>query len=107
LTGLACKLDQYASSIEVTTQENSMTGHIAEPQLTENGVAFTVRVDSINRDCLISCEALAKLSSLRAGVSDPMETFHAFVATINGVARRMVTARVPGTPLLLGPDSFH
>ncbi len=84
-----------------------MTDHIAQPQLTKNGVAFTVRVDSVNRDCLISCEALAKLSRLRTGTSDPMETFLAFEATINGVARRMVTARVPGTPLLLGPDSFH
>lgn len=84
-----------------------MTDHIAEPHLTKDGVAFTVRVESVNRDCLISREALAKLSSLRNGISDPMETFRAFEATINGVARRMVTARVPGTPLLLGPDSFH
>jgi hypothetical protein len=84
-----------------------MTDYIAQPRLTKNGVAFTVRVDSVNRECLVSREALDKLSRLRTGISDPMETFRAFEATINGVARRMVTARVPGTPLLLGPDSFH
>ena len=78
-----------------------------QPQMTDSGVTFTVRVDSVNRDCVISTEALAKLSRLRPGVSDPMETFRAFEATINGVARRMVTARVPGSPLKLGPDSFH
>lgn len=84
-----------------------MTHPIAEPQLTDTGIAFTVRVDSTNRNCVISKEALAKLSQLRAGISDPMETYRAFEATINGVARRMVAANVPGTPLALGPDSFH
>ncbi|MGH8807105.1 MAG: DUF1488 family protein [Noviherbaspirillum sp.] len=84
-----------------------MTHSVAQPKMTENGIAFTVRVDSINRDCLISMDALSKLSQLRSGVSDPMETFRAFEATINGVARRMVTANVPGTPLQLGPRSFH
>lgn len=79
----------------------------AQPQITESGVTFTVRVDSTNRDCVISREALAKLSRLRPGVSDPMETFQAFEAMINGVARRMVAARVPGTPLRLEPESFH
>lgn len=80
---------------------------VAQPQMTNSGVTFTVRVDFVNRDCVISTDALAKLSRLRPGVSDPMETFRAFEATINGVARRMVAARVPGTPLQLGPDSFY
>jgi hypothetical protein len=84
-----------------------MTQAIAEPTLTENGVAFTVSVDFIKRDCIISKEALAKLSLLQNGIADPMETFRAFEAKINGVARRMVVANVQGTPLQLGPDSFH
>jgi hypothetical protein len=84
-----------------------MTHTTAEPQLTEAGVTFTVRVDYVNRDCIISNEALAKLSRLRSGNPDPMETFRAFEATINGVARRMVAANVRGTPLKLGADSFH
>jgi hypothetical protein len=83
-----------------------MTQATAQPQITEHGIAFTVRVDSVNRDCVISQEALSKLSQLRSGISDPMETFHAFEATIHGTARRMVAANVQGTPLQLGPNSF-
>lgn len=84
-----------------------MNRPIAEPILTKNGVAFTVSVDFVKRDCVISEEALAKLSALQPGTSDPIETFRAFEAKINGVARRMVAANVQGTPLQLGPDSFH
>jgi hypothetical protein len=90
-----------------TNPENKMSQAMAQPQITENGIAFTVRVDSVNRDCVISLEALSKLSQLRSGISDPMETFHAFEASILGTARRMVGANVQGTPLQLGPNSFH
>lgn len=79
----------------------------AEPTLTESGVAFTVSVDFIKRDCIISRDALAKLSALQSGIDDPLATFRAFEAKISGVARRMIAANVPGTPLQLGPDSFH
>lgn len=84
-----------------------MTQSTSEPRLTDHGVAFTVRVDSVNRECVISTESLMKLSALKSGAEDPMETFRAFEATINGVARRMVAANVKGTPLQLGPESFH
>lgn len=83
-----------------------MTQTTQGPSLTDTGVAFTVRVDSINHACLISNEALAKISKLKDGDSDPLSTFQAFEATINGVARRLVAANVPGTPLLLRPQSF-
>jgi hypothetical protein len=78
-----------------------------QPHLIDNGIAFTVRVDSIDRECVISNDALAKLSEMQSGTHDPMQTFHAFEAKINGVARRLVTANVPGNPLQLGPNSFH
>ena len=84
-----------------------MEHHTNQPQIIDNGIAFTVRVESIDRDCVISNDALAKLSGTQSGVHDPMQTFHAFEAKINGVARRLVSANVPGTPLQLGPDSFH
>jgi len=77
--------------------------------MTSEGVAFTVRVDSLDRECLITAEALHELSRLKATDVSPanmMEVFHAFEATINGVARRLVFARVPGTPLRLGPKTF-
>jgi hypothetical protein len=84
-----------------------MTQATEQPQMTEDGVTFTVRVDSVNRNCIISKDALAKLSQFGSSNPDPMETFHAFEATINGVARRMVAANVQGTPLKLSPASFH
>lgn len=76
-------------------------------QLTEGGVAFTVRVDSLNRDCLISTEALSKIAQLGTGKLDPLATYYAFEASINGVARRLVAANVKGTPLQLGPNNFR
>jgi len=79
---------------------------ISTAMLTENGVAFTVSVDFVKRDCVISRDALAKLSQLQAGMVDLMETFRAFETKINGVARRMVVANVKGTPLQIGPLSF-
>lgn len=82
-------------------------GAMTEPKMTDKGIAFTVRVDSENRDCFISNEALSKLCKLRGGEADYLQTFRAFEATINGVARRLVTARVPGTPLQLGPNFFQ
>ncbi|QAU33338.1 DUF1488 family protein [Janthinobacterium sp. 17J80-10] len=85
--------------------------HFATPQpaLTGDGVAFTVRVDSLDRACLITKEALQELSRLKSKESpqvSTMEVFHAFEATINGVARRLVFAKVPGTPLRLGANTF-
>lgn len=80
-----------------------------EPLLTSEGVAFTVRVDSLDRACLITKDALQELSRLKAKDSPQasmMDVFHAFEATINGVARRLVFARVPGTPLRLGANTF-
>lgn len=93
--------------IDPIIKELYMTHSTTEPRMTSAGVSFTVRVDSVNRDCFISNEALAKLCQLKGGDNDLMETFRAFEATINGVARRLVAANVRGTPLQLGPDSFH
>jgi hypothetical protein len=87
-------------------KENYMAHSTKEPHMCSAGINFTVRVDSVNRDCFISNEALSKLCHLKGGDSDLMETFLAFEATINGVARRLVAANVPGTPLQLGPNSF-
>ncbi|HYD60945.1 MAG TPA: hypothetical protein VEC35_11350 [Noviherbaspirillum sp.] len=80
----------------------------AGPTLTNDGVTFTVvTTDFVKRDCLVSNEALAQLSSLASGTIDPMATFHVFEAKIQGVARRLVNANVPGSPLRLGPQSFR
>ena len=80
-----------------------------QPISTAEGVVFTVRVDSLNRECLITDEALDKLSvhkELDFADADKMAIFHAFEDSINGVARRLVAARVPGTPLMMRPSTF-
>jgi hypothetical protein len=94
---------------QTITKEDIMSGHISQPQLTDEGITFTVRVDSVNRDCLITKDALSKLSGLKnidALDANTMETFHAYEAAIYGVARRLVAARVPGTPLRMNADTF-
>lgn len=80
-----------------------------QPLSTAEGVVFTVRVDSLNRECLITDEALDRLSvhkDLDFADSDKMDIFHAFEDTITGVARRLVAARVPGTPLMMRSSTF-
>jgi hypothetical protein len=86
-----------------------MSHYTPQPLLTSEGVVFTVRVDSLNRECLITEEALHKLSALKAidsADANTMDIFHAFEDTINGVARRLVAARVPGTPLTMRSNTF-
>lgn len=86
-----------------------MSHYTPQPLLTREGVVFTVRVDSLDRECLITEEALHKLSALKninVVGSDTMDVFHAFEDTINGVARRLVAARVPGTPLMMRSSTF-
>lgn len=83
--------------------------HTPQPVLTKEGVVFTVRVDSLDRECMITEEALHKLSALKSvdlADANIMDIFHAFESSINGVARRLVAARVPGTPLMLRPETF-
>jgi hypothetical protein len=74
----------------------------------ENGIAFTVTtLDFANHECIISKEALLSLSALRNGDFNPLEIFQANEAKICGVARRLIAARVKGSPLQIGPQSFH
>jgi len=90
-------------------KEHILTQHTSQPLITPKGIAFTVRVDSLDRECLITAEALAKLSALKnIDVTDTnaLDVFHAFENRINGVARRLVVARVPGTPLMMTPNTF-
>lgn len=86
-----------------------MTQHLPAPRHTDGGIAFTVVVESVTRECMISDEALQHLSAkgLRDGESpDTMEIFNAFESTINGIARRLVSAGVKGTPLVMTSNTF-
>jgi hypothetical protein len=81
----------------------------SQPRLTSEGVAFSVSVDYVRHDCLITDEALKKLSVLGSASEtkiDSMKIFHAYEAKINGVARRLVAAGVQGTPLRVNANSL-
>lgn len=86
-----------------------MSHYTLQPLLTREGVVFTVKVDALEHECLISREALGTLSALKsidAADADTMDLFHAFENTINGAARRLAAARTPGMLLLVSPDTF-
>lgn len=76
-------------------------------KVSSTGISFTVQVDYIKRECFISNEALQKLADRKGIDVTPEAAFRAMEPAITGVARRMVHARVGGTPLLLNPESFN
>lgn len=86
-----------------------MSQHKPLPRLTSDGILFTVTVDSLDHECLIKKEALQQLTALNnpgRGAIDTIDVFRAFENKINGVARRLIAAGVPGTPLVLTQNTF-
>lgn len=86
-----------------------MTTLIKQPSQTQEGILFTVLVDSVGRDCIVTNDALHALSHLKAADeadADMMDLFHAYESKISGVARRLVGARVPGSPLRMNSATF-
>lgn len=83
--------------------------HLGEnPAVINGGVVFTVvTLDFSKHECVISKEALLSLAKLKNGDFGPMEIFQANEAKIRGVARRMIAARVKGSPLQIEARSFH
>ncbi|MDB5854879.1 MAG: hypothetical protein JWR22_2920 [Herminiimonas sp.] len=78
-----------------------------EPQLTEDGVAFVVRVEHQGRPCLVTRDALTRLCDETGFMMDPMNIYRAFEARINSVARRLVFTGADQSPLVIGPHYFH
>lgn len=85
-----------------------MNHSITAPRLSEEGITFTVVVDSVKHECLITPQALHKLSAFKSADTDAdiMEIFRSFEPNITGVARRLVAAGVAGTPLVMRPETF-
>jgi hypothetical protein len=79
---------------------------IAEPRVADEGVTFTVEVGFIDRECLISKNALSHLRRTKGGQTDFLETYREFEDQIHSVARRLVVAGVSGAPLVLGAAYF-
>ncbi|MFI4939534.1 MAG: DUF1488 family protein [Burkholderiales bacterium] len=77
------------------------------PCLTSDGVTFTVTVDYKAHDCVISQEALSSLCQSADKKLDLIATYQAYEAKIQGIARRLVTAGITGSPIMLGPHNFR
>lgn len=80
-----------------------------QPHLTPDGIAFTVSVDFVRHECLITEDALKKLSVLGSADQteiDCMMIFRAYEARIQGIARRLVSAGVQGTPITVNANSL-
>jgi len=83
---------------------NDMT---AEPLLTDQGVSFKVQVGFIQRECVVSKDALAHLQKMHGFSMDLIHIYSAFEGRINSIARRLVLAGETASPLVLGPQFFH
>ena len=77
------------------------------PVLTSDGITFGVMVDYKWHACLLSTDALTNLNQLSVIDRDPMATYDAYETKIAGVARRLVTAGVLTSPIILGPKNFR
>ncbi len=86
--------------------EIMMSHTLAEPRATSDGVTFTVAVEFKDYECLVSTEALSDLSRSQDPQLDLLKAYKAYEAKIQGIARRLVTAGVTGTPLVLQPKHF-
>lgn len=76
------------------------------PHLTDEGVAFTVAVGFMKRECLIPRQTLSHICRARGGDMDCMNAFRAHEDTIIAVARRMVLAGNGSEPILLQRKFF-
>jgi hypothetical protein len=80
-----------------------------QPRLSGEGIVFTVIVDCVRHECMVTSQALFSLSSseIQNTENDMLEIFRAHEPSINGIARRLVAAGVAGNPLVLRPETFR
>ncbi|MDB5798872.1 MAG: hypothetical protein JWP36_2774 [Paucimonas sp.] len=78
-----------------------------EPVLSEDGVSFVVTVEQNVHSCVVTTEALQQLSRTHGFSMDEMNTYRAFEAKINSVARSLVLRGARRSPLVLDADCFH
>ncbi len=84
-----------------------MDTSLMESHITDEGVSFTVAVGTVQRECVVSREALAHLRQMHGFSMDLMNIYGAFEARINSVARRLVLSGENASPLVLGPQVFR
>jgi len=77
-----------------------------QPHLTEEGIAFTVAVGFMKKECLIPKQTLSHICRTLGHDMDCMNAFHAYEDTITAVARRLVVAGVGKSPVVLERKFF-
>lgn len=85
----------------------SPTDIAPEPTLSDEGVRFAVTIEQNLHPCLVTRDALDRLSQEYGFSLDAMNTYRAFEAKINSVARSKVLRGARQLPLVLGASSFH
>jgi hypothetical protein len=78
-----------------------------EPQITDEGVAFTVVADSGGRSCLITHDALYYLCSRHGHTTDLNSAFSAFERKIRRVARQLPDTSQDGDAFILDSELFR
>jgi hypothetical protein len=76
------------------------------PCLVDQGVHFKVTAGLVERDCVVSKNALAYLGRLQGGLTDGMSIYAAFEKKIHSVAKRLIVAGESASPLVLGAAYF-
>jgi hypothetical protein len=82
-------------------KEAVMSTAMNRPQVTDDGVAFTVAVGFMKRECLIPRQTLSYISRTGGDDLDCMETFRAHEDAIVAVARRMAISGAANVPIIL------
>lgn len=78
-----------------------------QPRVTDEGVAFTVAVGFMKKECLIPKQTLSYICRTWCEDMDCMSAFQAYEDTITAVARRMVIAGANSSPVVLERKYFH
>ena len=76
------------------------------PRLVEQGIQFKVIAGFVERDCIVSKNALAYLAQTKGNATDVMDIYSSFEGNIHSVARRLVVAGESASPLILGAAYF-
>lgn len=83
-----------------------MSRIISEPSINDTGVLFTVDVDFVEHECLVSKNALAYLQRTKGGQTAFLEIYLTHQNKIHSIARRLIAAGVSESPLVLGAAYF-
>lgn len=88
-------------------EERERQRALPEPVLVDGGVQFSVMVEQKIYPCVVTSEALLRLSRDHGFMMDAMNTYRAFEAKINSVARSRLLRGDHHAPLILESQFFH